>query len=138
MHNTRDTRISSRIKLQRAATGPQLGLPCAFPSLPLCPQLQQALLLFVARVRLPCSSSLKGGNGLLPVAARLRARATLVLTIGRLPDLHHLAPQVDGLQHVVDGEHVRADADALEALAVQAVQLARVQLSDGDGVLLIA
>ena len=47
---------------------------------------------------------------------------------GRLANLHHLRAQVDLLEHVVDTEHMRADAVALETLAVEAVELGGVEV----------
>ena len=78
-------------------------------STPLSAQCEKPLLLLVAGVWLALRRAREGWDRLRLVPAALPAYA-------RLADLHDLAAQVGRLEDVVEREHMRADAVALETL----------------------
>ena len=82
--------------------------------------LKEAHELLITRVRLARGRHSKGWDVLLPVPA---------LLVDTLSDLHQLVTQVDILHDVVDGEHVRANAMALEPLAMHAIEVGRVEIA---------
>ena len=77
-------------------------------STPLSAQCEKPLLLLVAGVWLALRRAREGWDRLLLVPASSLA--------ARLADLHDLAAQVGRLEDVVEREHMRADAVALETL----------------------
>ena len=109
------------VRSARAATSREPGWHCSHA---LLPKGKEGSHLLIARVRVSHGSALQCRRRL----QHLPCLGCLLLRSRRL-QLMELVPHVEVLEDVVDGQHVRADADSLERLAREALVPDRVALA---------